>query len=49
MLSRSEKILMSLNGKQKPFCQLVTAELFPNKTGKQEKNDKSVFGSDALD
>jgi len=47
MLSKSEKILMSLNIKQKPFCQLAIAELFPNETGKQ-KNDKSAFGSDAF-
>jgi len=49
MLSKSEKILMSFNSKQKPLCQLATAELFPNEPGKQQKNDKSVFGSDALD
>jgi len=49
MLSQSEKILMHLNSKQKPLCQLATAELFPNGTGKQQKNDKSAFGSDALD
>jgi len=49
MLSKSEKILMSLNSKQKPLCQLATAELFPNEPGKQQKTDKSVFGSDALD
>ena len=49
MLSKSEKILMSLNNKQKPLCQLATAELFPNDTGKQQKNDKSAFGSDTLD
>jgi len=40
---------MSLNSKQKVLCQLSTAELFPNETGKQHKNDKSAFGSDALD
>jgi len=49
MLSKSEKILMSLNSKKKPLCQLATAELFPNETGKQQKHDKSAFGSDALD
>jgi len=49
MLSKSEKILMSLNSKQKPLCQLATAELFPNETGKQQENDESAFGSDALD
>jgi len=48
LLSKSE-ILMSLNSKQKALCQLSTAELFPNETGKQHKNDKSAFGSDALD
>jgi len=37
MLSNSEKILMSLISKQKPLCQLATAELFPNDTGKQQK------------
>jgi len=40
---------MSLNSKRKPLCQLATTELFPNETGKQENNDKSAFGSDALD
>jgi len=49
MLSKSENILMSVNGKQKPLCQLATAELFPKETGKQQKNYKSAFGSDALD
>jgi len=49
MLSKSEKIVMSLNSKQKPLCQPATAELFPNETGKQQKNDKSAFASDALD
>jgi len=33
MLSKSEKILISLNSKQKPLYQLATAELFPNETG----------------
>ena len=49
MLSKSENILMMLNSKQKLLCQLATAELLPNETGKQQKNDKSTFGSDALD
>jgi len=40
---------MNLNSKQKLLCQLATAELFPNETGKQQNNDKSAFGSDALD
>jgi len=41
MLSKSEKILMSLNCKQKPLYQLATAELFPNETGKQQKMTKN--------
>jgi len=49
MLSKSEKILMSLNSKQKPLFQLATAEFFPNETGKQQKNDKSAFRSDACE
>ena len=40
---------MILNSKQKPLYQLATAEFFPNDTRKQQKNDKSSFGSDALD
>jgi len=40
---------MSLNIKQKPLCQLAIAELLPNETGKQQKNDKRAFGWDALD
>jgi len=40
---------MNLNSKIKPFCHLTIAELFPNDTGKQQKNDKITFGSDALD
>jgi len=49
MLSKSEKILMSVNSKQKPHYRLETAELFPIETGKQHKNDKSAFGFHALD
>jgi len=49
MLSKSKKILMILNSKQKRLYQLATAEVFPNETRKQQKNDKSAFGSDALD
>jgi len=49
MLSKSKKILMILNSKQKPLYQLATAELFPNETRKQQKNDKSAIESDALD
>jgi len=40
MLNKSEKILTNLNSKQKPLYQLATAELFPNETGKQQKNGK---------
>jgi len=49
MLSKSKKILMILNSRQKRLYQLATAELFPNETMKQQKNEKSTFGSDALD
>jgi len=49
MLSKSKKILMALNSKQKRLYQLATAEHFPNETRKQQKNDKSMFWSDALD
>jgi len=38
-----------LNSKQKPLRQLATAELFPNDTRKQQKNDDSAYGSDVLD
>jgi len=41
--------LMSLNSKQKSLCQLTTAELFTDETGKQQKSGKSAFGSNALD
>jgi len=36
MLSKSEKILVSLNSKQKSLCQLATAELFPKETKNRE-------------
>jgi len=51
MLSKSEKILLSLNSKQKSLCQLATTELFPKtqRRGKQLENSKSAFGSDASD
>jgi len=35
---------MSLNSKQKPLCQLKTAELSPNETGKQQKMAKARLG-----
>jgi len=44
MLSKSEKILMILNSKQTPLCQLATAELFPNETEKQQKMTKARLG-----
>jgi len=37
MLSKSEKILMSLNSKQKSLCQLATTELLPQEV-KEEGN-----------
>jgi len=49
MLSKPEKILMSLNSKQKLLCQVATAELCLNETGKQQKSDRNAFGLDALD
>ena len=49
MLSKSEKMLINLNSKQKSLCQLEIAEPFPNDTGKQQKIDKCVFGYDAFD
>jgi len=49
MLSKSDKILMSLNSKQKLLCQVTTAELCLNETGKQQKSDKNAFGLDASD
>jgi len=45
MLSKSE-ILMSLNSKQKPLCQLATTELFPKETknGHSKKMTKVSLG-----
>jgi len=43
MLSKSE-ILMSLNSKQNSLCQVATAELFPDETGKQQKMTKARLG-----
>jgi len=43
MVSKSE-FLMSLNSKQKSLCQLATAELFHNETGKQQKMTKARLG-----
>jgi len=44
MLSKSEKILMTLNSKQNRLYQLATAELFPNDIRKQQKMTKSRLG-----
>jgi len=51
MLSKSEKILLSLNSKQKSLWHWQPQNSFPKKQriGKQLENDKSAFGSDALD
>ena len=51
MLSKSEKTFMSLNSKQKSLCQLANTNSTPKRqrTGQQEENDKSTFGSNALD
>jgi len=43
MLSKSEKILLILNSKQKPLSQLATAELYSNETRKQKKWQKRVW------
>jgi len=40
---------MSFNSKQKPLSQLAIADRFPNEARKQQNNDKSAFGLDALD
>jgi len=47
MLSKSE-MLMNLNSKQKSLCQLATAELFPNDTGKQQKMTNARLGMMSL-
>jgi len=47
MLSKSEKILMSLNSKQEPLCQLATTELLPQgdkEKGNTKKITKSLLG-----
>jgi len=44
MLSKPEKILMSVNSKQKPLYQLATVKLVFNKTGKQLKMTKARLG-----
>ena len=48
MLSLWEKILMSLNSKQKSLCQLATTKLYPKETkkGVTAENDKIAFASD---
>jgi len=47
MLSKSEKILTSLNSKQKSFCRLATTPRRQRK-GQHQENEKGAFGSDAL-
>jgi len=44
MLSKSKKILMTLNSKQKPLYQLATAELFPTRHGNSKKMTKAHLG-----
>jgi len=46
MLSKSEKILLSFNSKQKSLCQLATTELSPKKQriGKQLEMTKARLG-----
>ena len=47
MLSKSEKILMSLNSKQMPLCQLANTELLPQgdkEKGNTEKMTKARLG-----
>jgi len=46
MLSKSEKILVRLNSKQKSLFQLATAELFPKETkkGNSKKIAKARLG-----
>jgi len=46
MLSKSEKILMSLNSKQKSLCQVATTELLPQgdyKKGNTKKMTKACL------
>jgi len=47
MLSKSEKILMSLNSKQKSLCQLATTELLPQ--GNKEKGNTKKMTKARLD
>ena len=47
MLSKSEKILMSLNKKQKSLCRLETTQLFAQRdkeTGNSKKTEKACLG-----
>jgi len=44
MLNKSEKILMSLNSKQKSICQLATTDLLHKETKKREKMTKARLG-----
>jgi len=47
MPSKSEKILMSLNSKQKSLCQLVTTKLLPQ--GDKVKGDTKKMAKARLD
>jgi len=40
MLSKSKKILMNLNSRQKSLCQLATTKLYPKETNKREAATK---------
>jgi len=44
MLSTPEKILMSFSSKQKPLCQLATAELYPTRQGTSKQMTKARLG-----
>jgi len=44
MPSKSKKILMILNSKQKPLYQLATAAHFPNETRKSKEMTKARLG-----
>jgi len=41
--------LGELQQQAKASLPIASAELLPDETGKQQNNDKSAFGSDALD
>jgi len=49
MLSKSEKILMSVNGRAKATLPTSNRRILPQRDKETAKNDKSAFGSEALD